>query len=264
MSNIFDNIMKMKKEKNNKSSLHQIIKDYENKINDYEKKMILNIVELSEIYVREIMVPRVDVISIDINSNIDEILKIVTENGISRLPVYNENIDNIIGILHVKDLLNYVKKRDNFNLLEIIRTPYFIPEYKTINELLIELREKRIHLAIVVDEYGGMAGIVCLEDIIERIVGEIQDEFDDESEDIIRIDENKYIINARISINDLNDKLSLNIDTEKTDSLSGFLYMLFGKIPSINEKIEYENCIFTIESIVKRKIKRVLLEIKKV
>lgn len=261
MSSIFDKLIKTDKN-NHHPSLHQIIKEYENKINEYEKKMILNIVELSEIYVREIMVPRVDVISIDINSSIEEILKIVADNGISRLPVYDENIDNIVGILHAKDLLNYIRDKNNFSLSKIIRQPYFVPEYKTINELLVELREKRIHLAIVVDEYGGMAGIVCLEDIIERIVGEIQDEFDDETDEIIKIDENKYVINARINIDELNERLSLNIETDKADSLSGFLYMLFGKIPSVNEKIEYKNYVFTIESIIKRKIKKVLLEIK--
>lgn len=261
MSNIFNNFIK-KQNKRKSSILQNIIKEYEDKINEYEKKMILNIIKLSEIYVREIMVPRVDVIAIDINSSLEEVFKIVVENSTSRLPVYDDNIDNIIGILHTKDLLNYITNKDTFNLSKIIRTPYFVPEYKTINELLVELREKRIHLAIVVDEYGCMAGIVCLEDIIEKIVGEIRDEFDDEGEKIISIAENKYIIDARINIDELNEKLNIDLPSEQTDTLGGLLYMLIGKIPSINEKIDYKNYTFTIESILKRKIKKILLEIK--
>ncbi len=262
MSNIFKFLKK--NENKNSSILNQTLKEYETKINDYEKKMILNIIKLSEIYVREIMVPRVDVIAIDINSKLENIFKIVVENGVSRVPVYDENIDNIIGILHAKDLLNYITNKENFNLSKIIRQPYFIPEYKTINELLVELREKRIHLAIVVDEYGGMSGIICLEDIIERIVGDIQDEFDEETEEIIKIEDNKYVIDARINLDELNEKLNIELPTKQTDTLSGFLYMLFGKIPSINEKIEYNNYTFTIESIIKRKIKKVLLEIREI
>ena len=157
--------------------LSDLFKNYEKKITDYDKKMIINIIQLSDITVKGIMVPRVDVISIDSNRNIKEIIKIVADKGHSRLPVYDKNIDNIIGILHTKDLLKFFNKDTNFDIHKIIRLPLFVPESKMINDLLSELRENKNHLAIVVDEYGGMAGIVCLEDIIEKIVGEIQDEF---------------------------------------------------------------------------------------
>ncbi|HNZ26512.1 MAG TPA: hemolysin family protein [Spirochaetota bacterium] len=241
--------------------LHIKIKEIESSFNDYDKKMIENIISLGEISVKEIMVPRIDVVLINKNSAIEEIIKIVDEKGRSRLPVYNDNIDDIVGVLHAKDLLKYFTKNRDFDLSNILREPYFVPESKIIKDLLIEFREKKIHLAIVVDEYGGMSGIVCLEDIIENIVGEIQDEFDNESEDIIKIDDNKYLIDGKTSLEDLNEALNLDIENDDIDTVGGLLYMLFGKIPSKNESIQYKNLKFSVESILDRKIKKVKLEI---
>ncbi|HOV15430.1 MAG TPA: CBS domain-containing protein, partial [Spirochaetota bacterium] len=137
--------------------LSSVIKQVEEGMSSYDKKMILNIIEMSKTMVKEIMVPRVEVVSIDKNSELDEIIQIVESKGRSRLPVFDDNIDNIIGVLHSKDLLRYVGKRSDFDIKKIIRQPFFIPETKNINDLLLELREKKIHLAIVVDEFGGMA-----------------------------------------------------------------------------------------------------------
>jgi len=244
--------------------LHVKIKELESSFNDYDKKMIENIISLSKISVKEIMVPRIDVVLINKNSAIDEIINIVDEKGRSRLPVYNDNIDNIVGVLHAKDLLKYFTKKKDFNLSNILREPYFVPESKIIKDLLIEFREKKIHLAIVVDEYGGMSGIVCLEDIMENIVGEIQDEFDNESENIVKIEDNKYLIDGKTSLEDLNEALNLDIENDDIDTVGGLLYMLFGKIPAKNESIQFKNLKFAVESISDRKIKKVKLEIEEI
>lgn len=241
--------------------LSEIIRLHEDNISGYDKKMILNIIDLSETTVKEIMIPRVEVISVNKISDIDEIIRIIEEKGRSRLPVFEDNIDNVIGILHSKDLLKFVEKKSDFDITKIIRSPLFIPESKNINDLLLELREKKIHLAIVVDEFGGMSGIISLEDIIERIVGKIQDEFDNETANITKIDDKKYLVEGKTGIEELNEVLKTDFDEEEVDTLGGLLYILFGKIPSKNDKIEYKNCLFTIEAISVRKIKKVLIEI---
>lgn len=240
--------------------LSQIFKKYENEINEYDKKMIYNIISLSNINVKDVMVPRVDMVAVDTNSDIKDIINIVAGKGHSRLPIYDDNIDNIIGILHSKDLLKFFTRENDFNLSKIIRPPLFVPESKMINDLLIEFREKRIHLAIVVDEYGGVSGIVCLEDIIEKIVGKIQDEFDNEVDEIIEIENGKYLINPRITLDILNFRLGTNFQDEEVDTLGGLIYRFFGKIPNKNEKIQRDNYIFTIESISKRQIKSIKME----
>lgn len=240
--------------------LSQYIKNFEKTITDYDKKMILNIIQMSNISVKEVLVPRIDVVSINSQSDIKEIIDIVSENGHSRLPVYDDNIDNIIGILHSKDLLKYFTKENNFDIKKILRPCLFIPESKMINDLLIEFREKKIHLAIVVDEYGGMSGIVCLEDIIEKIVGEIQDEFDNEVDDILKVGENSYLINPRIYLKDLNERLETNFQEEEIDTLGGLIFMLFGKIPAKNDNMEYKGYLFTVEGISGRMIKSIRMD----
>lgn len=252
-----------KKNKTKSLNFIETIKKNEIKLTDYEKKMINNIIEVNDITVKEIIVPRVDVSCIDINSNIMEIIKIIEEKGHSRYPVYEKNIDNIIGIIHSKDLLKFYSANNTFNLNKILKTPIFVPESKLISDLLNEFREKKIHMAVVVDEYGGMSGIICLEDIIEEIVGDIQDEFDNEGDYIQKINDNSYLVNSRISLDDLNERLGTNIIEEDIDTLGGIIFMLFGKIPNKNDKIEYKNYTFTVDSIQGRKIKTIKIDIKK-
>lgn len=223
--------------------------------------MIYNIIKLSNISVKEVIVPRIDVTSIDSTSKLPDILNIVCDKGHSRLPVFANNIDNIIGILHVKDLLKCMANKENFNVSDIIRPPLFVPESKMINDLMVEMREKNTHLAIVVDEYGGMSGIVCLEDIIEKIVGEIHDEFDHEMEIIEKLDDKTFLINARITLEELNEQIGTDIHEEEIDTLGGLIYMILGRIPLKNEKITYLNYLFTIESISGRQLKKIKLEI---
>ena len=229
-------------------------------INHEEREMIKGIVELSETTVKEIMVPRIDVVSLALDTPIKELLETVTECGHSRLPVFRDTIDNVIGILYAKDLLRYlVKGQEEIKIEDIIRTPYFVPGSKKINSLLREFKRRKVHIAVAVDEYGGTSGIVCMEDIIEEIVGDIQDEFDNETEDILEIGERVYLCDARVNIEDLNEKLKLALPEEGFDTLSGFVFNLFGKIPAKFEKVSYRNLDFIIQEMEGHKISTVKL-----
>ncbi|MBN1797446.1 MAG: HlyC/CorC family transporter [Spirochaetales bacterium] len=226
--------------------------------------MIKGIVDLSDSIVREVMVPRTDVVFISFASSLKELIPLVVESGHSRFPVYQETLDNIVGILYAKDLLrSLTKDKKDFNVEKIIRKPYFVPESKKLNSLLKEFRRRKVHIAVVVDEYGGTSGIVCLEDIIEEIVGEIQDEFDNETEDIIEIGQGVFLCDARINLEDLNEKLHLLLPTEASDTLGGFVFDLFGKIPIINEKVTYNNIDFMVQRMEGRKIVSIKLLILK-
>ena len=222
---------------------------------DHEKReMIRGIVELSETTVREIMVPRIDVVSLALGAPLKELLEIILDSGYSRYPVYQDTIDNVVGVLYAKDLLRYMVDGDDVKWEDMIRTPYFVPEGKKINDLLREFRRRKVHIAIVVDEYGGTAGVVCFEDIIEEIVGDIQDEFDNEKEDILKIGESVYLCDARLNIEDLNDRLHLNLPNEDVDSLGGFVFNLIGKIPVQFEKVTFNNVDFIVQEMEGHKI----------
>ncbi len=225
-----------------------------------EKDMIKGVVKLSETTVKEVMVPRIDVVLLPIDVSTDELLKTMAECGHSRVPIYRETIDDIVGILYAKDLLRYLiennreTKSEEINLEKLMRTPYFVPESKRIDSLLKEFKRRKVHIAIVVDEYGGTSGIVCLEDIIEEIVGDIQDEFDNEVEEIVKISDNTYVCDARVNIEDLNAKLNLNLPEENFDTLGGFVFDLLGKIPVKYEKVKYKNIDFIINNMEGHKI----------
>ncbi len=256
-------LQKIKKLRNKENPLHRSIRDLEKRglLDHNDIKMIKNIVDLKEFTVKEIMVPRVDVTSISKDSKLEDILNMLSAKIFSRLPVYDEKIDNIIGILHTKDLLKSLSAPNGFILQNEFRPAFFVPETKYISTLLIELRERKSHMAIVVDEYGGMSGIITLEDIVEKIIGDIQDEFDNEIDDIITVSENTFIINPRLTIEEMNDQLATNLTVEEIDTLGGLMFMLFGKIPLKGEKVSYNNLNFTIESITGRNIKAIKLEI---
>ena len=230
-------------------------------LNHEEKDMIRGVVELAETSVKEVMIPRIDVVFIPNDMPIQDILTTVTESGHSRFPVFKDTIDNVIGILYVKDLLRYIIKKEPFNIETIIRKPYFIPESKKINTLLHEFKRRRVHIAVAVDEYGGVSGIVCMEDIIEEIVGDIQDEFDDEEEDIIKIDDSHFLCDTRADIEDINKQLNLNIPHEDYDTLGGFVFDLFGKIPVKYEKVTYEGINFIVHNMDGHKIKTIKIEL---
>lgn len=222
-------------------------------IEEDERNMINNVFEFNDRIVSEIMIPRTDVVAVNNNISISEALKYLEDNRImySRIPVYNENIDSIVGILHFKDLFYSDKSKDT-NITRVMRTPYFVPESKPIDELFAELKRSRNLMAIVIDEYGGTAGIVTMEDILEEIVGEIYDEHDKVEENFKKIDDNTYIINAEMTIYDVEDILGIHIQEGDYDTLSGYIIEKMGRIPTekdIKKTIRAKEMIYTIEEI---------------
>ncbi|MCR4421181.1 MAG: hemolysin family protein [Exilispira sp.] len=227
-------------------------------------KMINGIIALSDTYAHEIMKPRIDVDSIDINEPLDKIFDKIINCGHSRIPAYDESIDNIVGVLYAKDLLKYFFKEQKaeINIKKILREPFFIPETKKVSDLLREFKEKKVHIAIVLDEYGGFSGIVCLEDILEEIVGEIFDEYDTEEKLIEKISDKEYLITSKISIFDLNEELKLSLPEDLADTLGGFIMENLGDIPKKGDSFTYQNCEFSIHSMTGYKIDKVLLKMK--
>lgn len=225
--------------------------------NEEKQDMIQGIEDLSETSVKEVMIPRIDVDFIPLEISQDELLEKITTSGHSRFPVFSESIDNVVGILYVKDLINLFSKKEAFNLASIIRKPFFVPETKRIDTLLREFKRRHVHIAIAIDEYGGTSGIVSMEDIIEQIVGDIQDEFDNEAEDILQISENIWLCDARINIEDLNETIEANIPNEEFDTLGGFVFELFGKIPSKFEKATWKEFDFIVQDVEGHRINQI-------
>ncbi|NLC66381.1 MAG: HlyC/CorC family transporter [Clostridium sp.] len=226
-----------------------------------EKEMLHNIFEFGDLRVKDVMVQRVDIMAIDADSNYTETLKTIKEEQLSRFPVYEGDIDHVIGILNVKDLLFLKnKEKETFNLRNYIRPPYFTYEFKKITDLFQELKSERIHIAIILDEYGGTVGVVTIEDLLEEIVGEIDDEYDLEpEEDIIRLSDNEYIVSGSYRIDDLNEFLEINIESEEFDSIGGFLIGLLGTFPENGEIINFEHLKFIVEEVDKNRIIQIKL-----
>jgi CBS domain containing-hemolysin-like protein len=219
-----------------------------------QQQMIRGVVELSDTTVKEIMVPRTDTVFLSASASREELLACICESEHSRFPVYQDTVDNVIGILHVKDVLKTLVNNKPFNIHELARKPFFVPVSKHIDDLLRELRWKKVHIAVVVDEYGGVSGIVSMEDIIEEIIGDIQDEFDHETEDLIKIDEGIWLCDARVNLEVLAEETNLLLPIDDFDTLGGFVFDLFGKIPVKNEKIGYKDYEFIIQEMDGHKI----------
>jgi CBS domain containing-hemolysin-like protein len=232
-------------------------------LNVEKRDMIRGVVELSETTVKEVMVPRTDTVFIPVDEEKDEYLERIVSSGHSRFPVYKDTMDNVVGILYVKDLLMNLARGQSIDLQALLRKPYFVPESKHIDELLREFKRRHVHIAVVVDEYGGVSGIVCMEDIIEEIVGEIQDEYDDEREDILKIGDGVFLCDARVNLDDLADELDLALPIEDFDTLGGFVFDLFGKIPVKYEKAVYEGNDFIIQDMEGHKINTVKIVLKR-
>lgn len=227
-------------------------------IDEDEKEMIAGIFELGQTVAREVMVPRIDMVAVEANTPLLEALDVIIKHGHSRIPVYEGSIDHIVGILYAKDLLAYLRDgRTDVPLREIVRDVYFIPESKHIDELLHELQSKKVHIAIVVDEYGGTAGLVTIEDLLEEIVGEIQDEFDREEAFVERLSEHEAIFDARIHLDEVNELLSLNLPTEQGDTLGGLIYSELGKIPAPGERVTLDGVTIEVLSVAGRRIRKV-------
>lgn len=217
-------------------------------IQEEKQDMIEGVEGLSSTTVKEVMIPRIDVDFISSDCKKDELIEKIIASGHSRFPVYSESTDNVVGVLYVKDLLKSIANNEEIDILKIVRKPYFVPESKIIHSLLREFKRRHLHIAIAIDEYGGISGIVTMEDIIEEIVGDIQDEFDKENEDIIFINENSWLCDARINLSDLNETIETQFPEDDFDSLGGFVFDLFGKVPVKFEKVCWNNFEFIIQA----------------
>ena len=232
-------------------------------LDEEEQEMIENVLELSSSTADEIMTPRTDIIAVEVNSDLHKVLDTINKAGHTRVPVYEDNIDNIVGLIYAKDLLPEIGKNpEDFKLRDKIRNAYFVPETKPLRALLHEFQNQKLHIAVVLDEYGGTAGIVTLEDILEELVGEITDEYEETPPEPIRkIDRNTFEADARISVDDLNDECELELpEDEDYETIGGFVFSRLGYIPKTGESFDYENLKFTIASAETRKIKRIQIQ----
>ncbi len=235
---------------------------------DEDEKILKGIVNFGNLNVSAIMCSRIDVTAIDISDNFGQVMPVIINSGFSRIPVYSESFDNVKGLLYAKDVLPYMNNPASFKWQSLLRPPYFVPETKKINDLLKEFQLKKIHMAIVIDEYGGTSGIITLEDILEEIVGEITDESDDELPMYRKVDENTYIFEGKTLLIDFNKVFELEDDPfdyvrGESETLAGLILELTGEIPPKNKTIKYRNFTFMIESADRRRIKEIRVEINK-
>ncbi len=233
---------------------------------DQDEKILKGIVNFGNINVSEIMCPRIDVTAIDIEMGFSQVIPKIMSSGFSRIPVYSETFDNVRGILYAKDVLPYLHNQENFKWQTLLRLPYFVPETKKINDLLKEFQIRKIHMAVVIDEYGGTSGIVTLEDILEEIVGEITDESDEDEVLFRKLDERTYIFEGKILLNDFCKLLGFDNDyfesvRGESETLAGLILELTGEIPQKDQMIKYRNFTFKIESADRRRIKQIRVEI---
>lgn len=235
-------------------------------IKEEGKKMINSIFQFDDELAYEIMTPRTDVFLIDINDPAEEYLDELMELRYSRIPVCEDDTDNVIGILHIKDYLIKAREAgfDKVDIRSILRKPYFVPETKNIDSLFYELQIEKQHIAVLIDEYGGFSGIVTMEDIIEEIVGDIDDEYDQEEHIIEKIDDNHYLVDGNVSLSDLCEETDINLESENSETIGGFIIDILGEIPEEgdeNRDIEFENYVFTILSVKERRIEKVKVQI---
>ena len=261
-SKLFD-LLKKSLKKRDKDILETC--DYEN-LDKIRQDMIRGIMKLPSLNARDIMIPRVDIFAIDSRTELKPLIKTVCKAGHSRVPVFEDTIDNIVGILYVKDLLRLLieRSRKKFQLKKILHEPFFVPETMTLDELLLEFKLRKLHIAVVVDEYGGISGIVTLEDILEEIVGDINDEFDSvELPEIEKVGRNVYEVDSRMPLTEFSEKLGLGLSPEGFDTIGGYIFDLFGKIPEKGESVRDGAVTFTIKDISGTVINRITVTIHK-
>ena len=231
-----------------------------------EQKILRGIVSFGNTDTKQVMRPRIDIFALNEEQEYEEIIPEVIKNGFSRIPVYKDNVDTIVGVLYVKDLLPYIDKKQ-FNWTSLLREPFFVPENKKLDDLMAEFQEKKVHLAIVVDEYGGTSGIVSLEDIIEEIVGDISDEFDDDDLVYSKIDNNNYVFEGKTPLKDFYRVIKLEDDSAfednkgESETIAGFVLEISGGFPKRNSKISFNNFVFTVEALDKKRLKRIKVTI---
>ena len=233
-----------------------------------EHKILQGIVSFGNTDTKQVMRPRIDLFALENTSKFSEIIPEIIKKGYSRIPVFEDNVDHVIGILYVKDLLPYINNID-FNWTSLLRQPYFVPENKKLDDLMVEFQEKKVHLAVVVDEYGGTSGIVSLEDVIEEIVGDISDEFDDDDLIYSKLDDDNFVFEGKTNLKDfyriikLDDEELFENRKGESETIAGFVLEISGSFPRMNSKIKFENYVFKIESIDNKRIKRIKVTIKR-
>lgn len=226
-----------------------------------KRRMLHGIFDLAEIRVRDVMVPRTEVVGIEVGASFTEVVKLVATAHHSRFPVYDGDLDSVVGVIHSKEILNYIGRPEAFSLIELARPPYFVPEAKPIETLLQAFRRKHLHLAVVVDEYGGVEGICTLEDIVEEIVGEIQDEYDEEELLVQPLGPNRYLIDGSTTLRYLNRRYGLTLSEEHVNTLAGFLMHKLGSIPEEGDICEVEGVRFTVLQVEDRRIEKIEMQI---
>jgi putative hemolysin len=227
-------------------------------IEEEEKEMIYSIFEFGDTLAREVMVPRMDIVALDADASLQEALDLIISAGHSRIPVFEGSVDHILGVLYAKDLLSWLRdEREGVSLREILRPAYFVPETKKVDDLLREMQQRRVHITILVDEYGGTAGLVTVEDILEEIVGEIQDEYDREEPAFEKVADGEYVLDARMSLDDVNDLLGTHLPAEAGDTLGGFVYTQLGKVPQPGETFPFDGLLIEVLTVSGRRIRKV-------
>ncbi len=239
-----------------------VVGEREGVIETDEKQMINSIFEIDDTIVKEIMVPRIDMICIDIDAKMEELIEIVMKMGFSRIPVYNDTIDNIVGLVYAKDLLSLLKngERVDKEIKEIMRPAYYVPETKKVDNLLSELRKEKIHMSIILDEYGGTAGLVTIEDILEEIVGDIQDEYDEEESLINNINKHEIVVDGRTDIDEINRELDISLPEIDYETISGFILSKLGYVPEIGEELTFEDLMIKVMDVKQRRIYKVKIK----
>ena len=225
-----------------------------------QQEMIEGVEHLSDTIVKEVMVPRTDTVFLPLDEAEEEVFRALIESGHSRIPVYRESIDNVVGVLYAKDVLASLIAKKKLEISAIMRKPFFVPETKKIDSLLREFKRRKVHLAVVLDEYGGTSGIVCMEDIIEEIVGEIQDEYDNEAESCVQLGPDAWLCDAKTRLDEVGDRIGIELPEDAFDSLAGYVFDLFGRIPAENESLETETARFTIQAMEAHRILSVKIE----
>jgi CBS domain containing-hemolysin-like protein len=232
----------------------------EGAIEKEEADLIHSIFEFGDTIVREVMVPRPDMVAVPMQATLKDVLDLILKRGYSRIPVYKGELDEIVGVVYAKDVLRHLHAgKEKVPLDKIMREPYFVPETKRVSELLREMQGRRVHIAIVLDEYGSVAGLVTIEDLLEEIVGEIADEYDREEAQIEPVDENTYRVNGRLSIDEVNEALDLELPQDEWDTVAGLMYGLLGSVPTQGEQVTWNVVTLTAEKVQGRRIAKVLI-----
>ncbi len=233
------------------------VSEEEGVLEDVEKEMIFNVFDFADSQAKDVMVQRVDIVAVDSEATYEEVLDVIKTEQFSRIPVYNQTIDDIVGILYVKDLIIAGQNRDGFKVTEYMREPHYTFEFKKIKELFNEMKKTRNHISVVLDEYGGTVGIVTIEDLIEEVFGDIEDEYDDYDNEIEVIKEDEYIVDGSAKLDDISELIGVNMESEEFDSVGGLIIGELGRFPENKEEVNLNNIRFVVEEVDKNRVKKV-------